>query len=291
MSTVCVDLNTWSEVPTYTSQSGQHVCQNVTSCNEGQFSVTFASDSRNQVCQTCNGATLYQDQSDQRFCAAVTNCPRGQREFVPPNATNDRVCGPVTCPGLDPPDHGAVSTCTGANTTEPFLTECTYSCPIDKYFRPVPTHLATRVCEQNGQFSGAPYVCECFGTLKLDALNGECRSSCPEGYISDVNDPSICTECAAACGEGLYEAQACDPEEETDRVCATCNTCPYGTYAIGGLQCRRFYRHYLRSLVRLLARLLRDRRWHTHLKSSLQRMRRMRTGAVRYIWLLWDAQH
>jgi hypothetical protein len=40
-----------------------------------------------------------------------------------------------------------------------------------------------------------------------------------------------CRDCAPACGEGQYIARSCtDGLSFSDTVCATCKTCPYGTF-------------------------------------------------------------
>lgn len=234
-STTCQDLSEWIVEPKFTASPGLSECSNLTVCGVGEETAERITHASDQTCRDCNGLTEYQDIEDSQYCAAVQICPAGEREFVAPNATSDRTCGPVTCPGLDPPLYGSITNCGGSNVTEAYLTECVYSCPTDRFFRPVPEHLATRTCVQAGIFSGGTYTCQCFGSLKLDTQAGECRSSCPEGFITGP-DGSTCVECSPACDEGQFESTTCDPVAETDRVCSTCSTCAQGTWAVGGCE-------------------------------------------------------
>ena len=233
--TECADADELSQEaePTFSDTLGSSMCQNCTTCAAGSVTLAMPSDTSDQTCRPCDGTANFQELADTRFCAAVQTCGTGNTEFAAPSASSDRDCGAVTCPGLDAPTFGTITNCRGANITEDFLTECSYICPAEAFFRPVPEALRSRTCTQAGVFSGSAYECECFNQLRLDVVRGVCASACPAGFITGP-DGSTCTECADACQQGEYEATSCDPEEETDRVCATCSTCAPGTWGESG---------------------------------------------------------
>eukprot|EP00041_Stephanoeca_diplocostata_P035882 m.1281460 g.1281460 ORF g.1281460 m.1281460 type:complete len:1697 (+) comp24771_c0_seq4:155-5245(+) len=225
----CTDIQP-SEQATYTDAAGETECRNVTQCQIGHAEDVPYTYSSDRTCEPCVAGSTFQSMEGERFCVPVKDCVTGQFEAQAPTVSSDRICTGITCPSLDPPLYGSITTCTGNGTVEDYLTECTYSCNVEFAFQPISV---TRTCTAAGTFDGTAPTCRCEGSLSLDAVNGRCVSECPDGFLIKRGS-SQCQACAATCASGFYESQPCDNVNNIDRICSACSTCPDGFYATGG---------------------------------------------------------
>lgn len=230
----------WTEAPTFSDALGNVNCTTVTECDPGQEESLSFLATRDRTCKACNGKTKYQDDGGQRYCKDVMTCDfaPGYRQQIAPNATNDRVCEPVTCPGLAAPEFGFVSEpCNGTDEVEAFGTVCHYSCDKDNSFLMAGLEgdqAMSRTCMQEGNFNYEAPTCVCTPGLFLDPLAKVCVSVCGTGtYNSESGDgEKKCDICDDACADGEYESVACTPY--TNRVCTKCSSCEDGTFNSGG---------------------------------------------------------
>lgn len=225
----CADIEP-TTLATYTDVAGETECRNVTQCPVGHAEASPYTYSSDRTCTACVAGSTFQNDASERYCIPVKECITGQFEQQAPTVSSDRICTGITCPSLDPPLYGSITTCAGNGTVEDYLTECTYACNVEFAFRPISV---TRMCTAAGTFDGTAPTCRCEGSLSLDAVNGRCVSTCPSGFLIKRGS-SQCQACAAPCASGSFESQPCDNVNNIDRVCSTCNTCPDGFYATGG---------------------------------------------------------
>lgn len=212
---------------TYQEQAGQTSCKPVTTCTVGFEESVSPSLSADRECVPCPGGS-FQDEAHMRFCFAASTCGEGLKVKVPHTNSTDTECEGVTCPGLDAPQYGSISSCEGV---QQYQAECTASCKNDRFDL---LGTETRECQQAGVFSGVDAECKCNPLFYLDPVAEDCVDVCPtETYGVE----GVCTACTAACEKGeTFEILACDPTTDTNRVCQACKACPLGQFASGGCE-------------------------------------------------------
>uniref|UniRef100_A0A4D5RGI3 Putative tyrosine kinase eph ephrin receptor family n=1 Tax=Ixodes scapularis TaxID=6945 RepID=A0A4D5RGI3_IXOSC len=192
-------------------------------------------------CKACNPGTYKEEHDDKTRCKSCpqnsTTAHEGSRSIKDcvckkahvGDPTAGKPCVPVTCPPLQPPEHGSIiDECSTA-----YKSECEFDC--DEGFELMEQESGVRTCQEDGTWSGATVVC----------VPKQCdEPPIPEnGYAEGCDgDRAVGTTCTYSCIQGHRlvgeSTTVCTPHKTWTNTGAACNPVecpppPYPAYAAG----------------------------------------------------------
>eukprot|EP00054_Salpingoeca_dolichothecata_P029512 m.232695 g.232695 ORF g.232695 m.232695 type:complete len:1121 (+) comp26492_c2_seq1:5255-8617(+) len=219
----------------YQDMPNQPACKNVTVCQPGEYENLPASAAKDTECGQCDGIFFYQDEPNQPTCKNVTTCPASTYTAKNSTAFSDSFCLSCTL-GEDFSSTAGQSACQNVSECQPgsfVLTPATLTEDVDCF-----------TCVIGVSFSNTTNAPSCTplsfcspGTAERVAATLTSDRVCQECVLGETFqagfNATTCLNVSAACLVGLeYQVQA--PTLSSNRVCASCFTCPIGMVQVGG---------------------------------------------------------